>query len=153
MITRFYLIPKKCPFLFGSQKTRPSRPAFPVKAQIRQKPGGSGSGPSFAWLQRAGLVGDASLQPQHLPAVVLRVSPNGDSHTPGARGFNPPSEGQRGPAVAEEGPGETPAPSRWPQHHLSQLLARAGAAVAPGQLATTRWKEEETALFCPKPRN
>lgn len=62
------------------------------------------------------------------------------------QGFNYPDEGQ------QEGPGG-PRPRVAALTTPPQLLARAGAAVAPGQAATMRWKEEETALFCPMPRN
>lgn len=90
--------------MFGSQKICPLRLAFAIKTQIRQKPSVSGSGPSFAWLHRTGLVGDASLQPAPLPAALRCVSPKGARHTPGAPGFNPPpAKGSRGPTVAEEG--------------------------------------------------
>lgn len=154
MTTRFYLIPKKCHFLFGSQRIRPLRLAFVIKAQIRQKSHVSGSGLSLAWRHRAGLVGDASPRPRQSPAVVCRMSPEGDRSTPGAQGCNPP----RGRAVRTGGDGGgsrggTPALSQWPRQRLSRLLAFTGATVAPRQPATMRWKEEETALFCPKPCN
>ena len=53
-----------------------------------------GKSPAFRGLGRAlhGCTeqGDASLQPEQLPAVVCCVSPNGARHIAGAQGFNPP---------------------------------------------------------------
>lgn len=72
------------------------------------------------------------------------MSPHGAGHTLGVQGFNYPDEGQQGPAVAQEGPGG-PRPRVAVLTTPLPLLARAGAAVAPGQAATKQWKEEETA--------
>jgi len=140
-------------FSFGSQQTHPSRLAFAIKTQIRKKPRVWGSGPSSAWPRRAGLVAGASLPPGQ-SQLGIAACPARCPARSGRAGLRSPDAGQRRARGREGGSrGGDPAPGCWPRQRLSPLLAFAGAAVAPGQPATMRWKEEETALFCPKPRN
>lgn len=152
MITRFYLIPKKCHFLFGSQKIRPSRLAFALITQIRQKPAFRVLGRALRGCTEQGwwetlLSSPSSYQ---LWFAVCHLMVPGTHQV--LRALIPPNEGQQR-TCGGGGGSWGGALSCWPQQRLSQLLALAGAAVAPGQPATMRWKEEVTALFCPKPRN
>lgn len=93
-----------------------------------------GSGLSSEWLQDGG----RCLPPAQFPAG----APRGAQHT---RGQSP----REGSPAAGEGPQPCSAGPQTPLPALGLLRA----PLAPSQAATMQGKEEETALFCPKPRN